>query len=1181
MTPDERPPSQTPPVVPVFSDPTGRRWRTLRGAALGVGVATTLLAAVLVLTVLVPPLLPKTWQPEAVARATAAPRGARSARRDLARREARQRLVSALAQHHVAPVLRGPRPESIVPMSTRATSDSNPIVLGFYVNWDDNSFFALQAHAREMDWVVGEWAFLAASGADVGWDFGDTKKKDVLGLIRTLPPEQRPRLFAMLTNVDKVSHEFDSVRTQRLLTVPANRQKLIDSLVAGVKKFGLAGIMVDLELVDATSRPGLAQFVHDLGAALHPLNAQVVQTVAAEASDAEIRAAGEQADFVVDMLYDEHDPTSDPGPVASQEWYDERAIHLLTLVPKQKAILAIGTYGYHWDDTGDKRQAESATFAEVMKEVRENNGQIAFTSPSLNPVATWTTADSVDHQVWFLDAVTGWNQLSTAVGLGARGVALWRLGAEDPSLWNVFGATSVPDPVRDLASVPPGYDVEFNGDGEILRVQSKPTMGHRAIGVNARSELITRAKWTQLPSPYVIERTGSDAPHRVALTLDDGPDSRWTPQILDTLKSRGVHASFFIIGQNALRDIPLVRRMMAEGHELGNHTFTHPNLAVTPAFITRLELDATERLIEAITDRRTAFFRPPYFGDAEPTTADELVPVSLANDLGYTTVGLHVDSDDWLEPGKDQIVRNVLDARKRGNVVLLHDSGGDRTQTIAAIGPMIDSLRARGDTIVLLSELMGLTRDQAMPPLAAADETSRGFTLAAFFTVGALQVGVTWLFKVAVVLGALRILFVLVLAVVHRMRSARRGPTPTDFAPHVSVIVPAYNEAKVITMTIQSLLAQRYAGELDVVVVDDGSPDGTGAVAEEAFRDNPRVTVHVKPNGGKASALNYGIKRATGDIVICLDADTVFEADTIAELVEPLRDPAVGAVAGNAKVGNRLNLVTRWQALEYVTSQNVDRRAFDLLNCITVVPGAVGAWRRSAVLEMGGFTHDTLAEDQDATIELRKRGWRIAYADRAIAWTEAPDTFRTLVKQRFRWSFGTLQCAWKHRATLLRRQYGTLGMVAMPNTWIFQLFFTAVSPLADLIFVCSVASVGLTYVEHGATFAWHTGIQLAAVYLVFLLMDWVAAVIAFMLEPGEERRLTWLILLQRFAYRQLMYWVVVKSFLAAARGGLVGWGKLERKGTVGVPPGEERRSEPRPSATGLTPESVVPVGPEK
>jgi peptidoglycan-N-acetylglucosamine deacetylase len=453
---------------------------------------------------------------------------------------------------------------------------------------------------------------------------------------------------------------------------------------------------------------------------------------------------------------------------------------------------------------------------------------------------------------------------------------------------------------------------------------------------------------------------------------------------------------------------------------------------------------------------------------------------------------------------------------------------------------------------VLLSTLLGLTRDQAMPPLPVESATSRGVTLAAFFAVGAVQNTLYCIFLVAVVLGAARIVVLLTLAAAHRVRAARSEVTTRDFAPAVSVIVPAYNEANIIEKTIRSLLAQQYKGPLEVVIVDDGSPDFTGDIARATFRQHDRVAVFSKANGGKASALNYGMQRATGDIVICLDADTVFETGTIAALVQPMRDPRIGAVAGNAKVGNRLNLITRWQALEYVTSQNVDRRAFDLLNCITVVPGAVGAWRRSAILNVGGFSHDTLAEDQDATIALRKAGWRIAYAEHAVAWTEAPDTFASLAKQRFRWSFGTLQCAWKHRDALLRRKFGTLGMIALPNTWLFQLLFAALSPLADLIFVLSACSVGTAYMQHGSTFAWQAGLQLASMYTVFLLMDWTAAMIAFVLEPGEDRRLTWLILSQRFAYRQVMYWVVVRSFVAAAKGGLVGWGTLERKGTVAL-----------------------------
>jgi peptidoglycan-N-acetylglucosamine deacetylase len=269
--------------------------------------------------------------------------------------------------------------------------------------------------------------------------------------------------------------------------------------------------------------------------------------------------------------------------------------------------------------------------------------------------------------------------------------------------------------------------------------------------------------------------------------------------------------------------------------------------------------------------------------------------------------------------------------------------------------------------------------------------------------------------------------------------------------------------------------------------------------------------------------------------------------------VAPMADARVGAVAGNAKVGNRVNIVTQWQAVEYVTSQNTDRRAFSLLDCITVVPGAVGAWRRALVREAGGFSDDTLAEDQDLTLEIRRRGHSIAYADQAIAYTEAPDTLRGLAKQRFRWSFGTLQCMWKHRDALFRPRYGTLGLVAMPNVWLFQLVFAALSPVADLMFVLSLASIALARMEHGDTFALLNLEKVLTFYAVFLVVDWLTAMIAFLMEPAEDRRLTWLILIQRFAYRQVMYWVVLRSFAAALRGRVVGWGSLERKATVTLP----------------------------
>ena len=181
---------------------------------------------------------------------------------------------------------------------------------------------------------------------------------------------------------------------------------------------------------------------------------------------------------------------------------------------------------------------------------------------------------------------------------------------------------------------------------------------------------------------------------------------------------------------------------------------------------------------------------------------------------------------------------------------------------------------------------------------------------------------------------------------------------------------------------------------------------------------------------------------------------------------------------------------------------------------------------------------------------MRRAGHSVAYADGAVAFTEAPDTFRSLAKQRFRWSFGTLQCAWKHRDALFRRRSGSLGWVALPNVWLFQLLLPAISPIADLMFVWSLVSVWMAREEHGATYALTNLEHVLLYYAVFLMVDWLAAVIAFAMEPDEDRQLTWLIFLQRFAYRQLMYWVVLRSFAAALRGHVVGWGKLERKATV-------------------------------
>jgi peptidoglycan-N-acetylglucosamine deacetylase len=465
------------------------------------------------------------------------------------------------------------------------------------------------------------------------------------------------------------------------------------------------------------------------------------------------------------------------------------------------------------------------------------------------------------------------------------------------------------------------------------------------------------------------------------------------------------------------------------------------------------------------------------------------------------------------------------------------------------LGRIIDSLRARGDTIVTLAQLADLPPDVVMPPITGKDWFSRIGLLIVFLGLGAIESGFKAVFYIAIILAMGRLTIILFLAAIQRYN--RRGHRP-GYAPSVSVIIPAYREEAVIVATVKSLLTQVYDGTMEIIVVDDGSPDETLAMAQRAFANEPSVRVLTKANGGKASALNFGIAQASGEIIVALDADTLFDPDAVKYLIQPLADPHVAAVAGNAKVGNRINLVTRWQALEYITSQNLDRRAFALLDCIMVVPGAIGAWRKALILEAGGFSNDTLAEDQDLTLSIGRSGYRVAYADRAIAWTEAPHNLRALAKQRFRWAFGTLQCAWKHRDLLFRPSAGTLGFVALPNVWIFQLGYSFIAPMADLVFVGSLIGVYVTFQQHNTTYAIDSLSKIVLWYGIFIVVDWVAATLAFLMEPGEDRRLTWLVFLQRFVYRQVMYWVVMRSFVAALRGRLVGWGKLDRKATVGA-----------------------------
>src|SRR5262249_22000161 len=432
-------------------------------------------------------------------------------------------------------------------------------------------------------------------------------------------------------------------------------------------------------------------------------------------------------------------------------------------------------------------------------------------------------------------------------------------------------------------------------------------------------------KFTRIPMAWVINRNGG-AKGKVALTFDDGPDPQYTPAILDILKAKNAPATFFVVGINAEQHPDLLKREVAEGHEIGNHTFTHPNIAEISDTQFALELKATQVAFESIVGRSSYLFRPPFAEDSEPDTPDQVHPLEFASKLRFVTVGMQIDPRDWTRPGKQTILTEAIKQARTtakagtGNVVLLHDSGGDRHETIEALPELIDQLRAEGFELVTVSDLMGKTRDEVMPSVPADLWWQTWSGRAAFATINGLFATIHYLFLAGIVLGVSRLLFIGTLAVIEHWRE-RHAVFDRDYSPTVAVIVPAYNEERVINQTISSLLASDHPPNFEIVVVDDGSADNTYQRVKEAFGDEPRVRLYTKPNSGKADALNFGVAHTSAEIVIALDADTIFARDTISKLVRHFSNPRVGAVAGNAKVGNRINLLTRWQALEYITSQ--------------------------------------------------------------------------------------------------------------------------------------------------------------------------------------------------------------------------------------------------------------------
>ena len=614
----------------------------------------------------------------------------------------------------------------------------------------------------------------------------------------------------------------------------------------------------------------------------------------------------------------------------------------------------------------------------------------------------------------------------------------------------------------------------------------------------------------------------------IVLTFDDGPTS-WTPRILNVLRRHHVKATFFVIGSHVAQDPTLLKRMIENGHEIGVHTFTHVNLANVPAWRQRVELDQTQLAIAAAAGRTTDLMRPPFSARPDGLTSSDWQAILRAP--GYRAVFTDLDTQDWKRPGVEEIAAAGTPHGNNGAVVMLHDGGGNRAQTVAGLDKLITALQARGYTFETVTEAAGLG--------SPWHRATRLQQLRGYLAIGLVRVSdvvASFLRTAFIALAALAVLRTLLLLLLARRHSRLTQPTPSGTRiayPAVSVIVPAFNEELGIAAAVRSLAASDYP-DLEILVVDDGSTDETAAVVEAL--GTPGVRLIRQQNAGKPAALNTGIAEAKHDVLVLVDGDTVFEIDAMRALVAPLSDARVGAVSGNTKVGNRGGLLGRWQHIEYVIGFNLDRRMFDVLQCMPTVPGAIGAFRRQTLDEVGGVSDDTLAEDTDLTMAICRAGWRVVYAPEARAWTEAPATLGQLWRQRYRWCYGTMQAMWKHRRAVIEGgAAGKLGRRGLPYLLAFQVLMPLLAPVIDIATVYALVFLPSP--------------TIAYVWLGFLAMQYVSAAYAFALDRESPRPL-WSLALQQFVYRQLMYLVVIQSVASAFYGIRLKWQKLHRTGDM-------------------------------
>ncbi|MBA3910574.1 MAG: hypothetical protein C0524_11975 [Rhodobacter sp.] len=826
-------------------------------------------------------------------------------------------------------------------------------------------------------------------------------------------------------------------------------------------------------------------------------------------------------------------PMMAPAPA---DWFATSMAEMRALIPGPKLVVALGGFGLSWQ-TGQGRSLR-LSYGETLSRAERAGAVPVFDATAGATRLRFLDADRQVNELWLLDAASLHNQLGALDR--NQSIAIWPLGYEDPAIWSLLQ----PDPqdrpphLRLQDEVDLSSQVLTETGGPALSAIEPDVKAQRWLRLDATGTRIVAQGYDRLPLPNRVQRRGGSVAGGVMLAFDGLPDGSDVEAIISALSARGAKAVFFVDLSALLEHDDAARRLSEAGHVLGLRIL--PPLPDRPESLVaaRMQINAAQLYLSRVFGKPAALAMlrpgsgPPNFSrDAFREETDllqrGLISVRSSFDAPYGPV----DPTEFV----DRILREG-DPRQTQVITL------DLRQSSADVAINLPDLMTRlvDDGFRFVAPELA-TPSGDLPPPVNDPRVSQIGDGPAFALVGFFMNGVTLLFFVMLVVSAAFSVLYIGLSLIRRPQ----GPIDPDFAPPVSVVIPAFNEEKVIAACIASILRSDYP-DFEVYIVDDGSTDRTAEVVRGLVAENPRIHFLQETNAGKWHAENFALSAITTPIFVAADADSIFLPDTIRWLVQPFKDESVGAVAGLVEVGNRVNILSDFQHQEYMVTQNVLRRAHEFFDGILVVPGAAGAWRTKAVREGGSFSGETITEDADLTVAVHRAGYRVQFEERARSITEAPATIRAFLRQRLRWQLGMLQVSWKHRRVITSGL--PVGFSVIDSIW-FGPVSLLLAILDDLLLVTVLGTAIYTIALRDALPGGELPILLFTSYFIMTGIEVLRTLTAFWFERRFELKTLLLIPVLRFGYRQLLYLTAIRGLFRALAGHPTGWYKLDRTGS--------------------------------